>query len=530
MVKIGSILLFFIGTVTAAITLKVVDEDGRPASNQITVGVPFRVELKFDQDNGNVMPEPAVFAPAVILGQSTQSFVAITNGKRSMSKSYIYTLRIDSEGDYKLGPISIKMPDRSIETSNKLMLKATRDTIKKSNDIADIILQTDTLAPYVGQEINMRLRLESAASIVVEKNVLTAPVQNIEILPWQEPAQERNKNALVINWYTKAYAQFAGTITIPAMQISYVMPRSGFMAFAPWQSAKAGYSNAVTLNVRPLPPFDKPINAIGIIDEFAVTTPKKRVEHAAIIKVEVYGASGLNRFVPNQLVLPEGLKYYQGAVQHTPGKKTIEYIVQAQQAGEYIIPAQEIVYFDTMLEKYVHLKSEPLTITFTVAAPESVPVTIDVQLEDMQKNVALKSNNNAQLLSDLLKAPYVKPLKKRFLLLMLSMPLMLLGLQWIAAFYRRKTDRFRKMRAIINAAQMQKNLASLAPAFIELTASRDINSLLASNTQRAIQWQQFFERIQAAAYSNVSHENVHEIIKEAYEWSAYFERNTRYTL
>src|SRR5690606_14034349 len=104
--------------------------------------------------------------------------------------------------------------------------------------LATITLQTDTIAPYVGQEISLRLRLESNAPIVVEKNIIIGIVPGIEILPWQEPQQERNKNSLIINWYTKAYAQSSGAITIPAMQVSYAAPRSGFLAFAPWQSVK----------------------------------------------------------------------------------------------------------------------------------------------------------------------------------------------------------------------------------------------------------------------------------------------------
>lgn len=509
-------------------TLVVIDSEGRPTSNQVAAGVPFRVELKLDRDNGTTTPEPAVFSPAVILGQSTQNFVAITNGKRSMSKSYIYTLRIDREGEYSLGPVQLKMPDRTIESSNKLALKVTKDIGKKNSEIS-ITLQADTLKPFVGQEINLRLRLESSAPIIVEKNVTIEKNPVLEILPFQEPQQEKQSGILSVSWFTKAYAQTPGEITLPGQQVAYAAQRSGFMAFAPWQSVQAQYSNSLIFTVRALPPFDKKINAVGALEDITLVVPKKRVDHAAAVYLQVAGTSGLARFIAPTLVLPEGLKYYPGATHYEQGKKTVEYIIQAQEPGEYTIPSQEIIYFDINQEKYTALHTEPVTLVFTVAAPAKVSQEIIEHTKTLEKSENSQRYNEEQkvrLVAALSHVPE-QPIKKHVLIIALLLPLFFGGLISAIRWYIQKTQRFRDVRNAIARANEEKNVASLAPVFIRLLDYPDIGALLASNSGAQQRWNLFFDRIQAAAYGEGSLASVHDIIREAYEWSAYFERNTR---
>lgn len=128
------------------------------------------------------------------------------------------------------------------------------------------------------------------------------------------------------------------------------------------------------LEVKPLPREDRPENFGGAIGQFslaATATPEKAASGDPVsLKVVVAGRGNFDAMSAPELVATEGWRTYPPGEQFVPspsdpigfnGEKRYEYMLLARE-DQTATPVAEFSFFDPSVEKYVTLKSAPVSV------------------------------------------------------------------------------------------------------------------------------------------------------------------------
>ncbi len=185
-------------------------------------------------------------------------------------------------------------------------------------------------------------------------------------------------------WTWELYPQQEGTCLIPAYSADYIMPNkkndlfSMFTAVFPTvNEQKRVYSNGLSLSVKKLPPTKIPAQAVGTFQGFKARLESHAIKQGegTVLMLELEGDADLEHIKSIQLLgVPQGLRWYESKqhivpTQSSNQKKLFEYIIQATQAGDWEIPSQSFVYFDTNKRAYRTLKTSPVALHVVALSP-----------------------------------------------------------------------------------------------------------------------------------------------------------------
>jgi hypothetical protein len=400
--KIGSFLLISIALYTTAaqgaFALRALDLNGQSLEKG-AVGVPFALELVIT-DQQHVQSSPAIkgLEKLHIQEQGLVSTIqTVINGVRSHKKVYRYIVRADKEGTYTLGPATI-----GGEKSNSISLQ-----VGKHQEIAQgaLSLKIDKQHAYVGEPLEFKIRFYPTQSSTLKglsqpdfsnffADELEGPTTGIET------TQKGTVNYL--EWKTLLYPKKTGEIIIPAIYAQYreqrMHNRGGFDMFSSLFDAafdqKNIYSNSLTLMIEPLPLYHEPVFAVGDFGSLRAKLDhnQARVGEGIVYTLEFEGKGNIQMIPAPQVVVPEGLTVYdskQGVEKLSNGlhKKSIEYIIQATEPGEWTVPSQTFTYFDPSVKQYKQLRSNQCA--FGVTQSPTV-----VKHDNHSKPIAHSTSNN----------------------------------------------------------------------------------------------------------------------------------------
>lgn len=537
----------------AGISLRITDKQGVPIK-QATVGVPFNIEAvasatmrDFEMDGLDAV---------TILGKQTKS--QYINGVTTVT--YVFPARIDKVGSYTIGPVTAEV-DGTIEASNAVNLTvATEQDAPKKVQQAFLRLSVDKKNVVVGERIAGTLRFYYCHDEVSVEQIAKSDLSPFTVGEFSEAKRGRETiddieyTYAEITWHMAP--KHAGTITIPAWSANYSVPLSDD-TFGPFRllhglqrQQKRVYSNALSLQVAPLPAHDGPVHAVGSFDDVMMQASSQVAKEgeANVIRFDVIGDGTFEGYEPIQLVgLSDALKSYEskqytkkrsdGATQHS-----YEFIVQGLKAGDWEVPAQEFTYFDVARKQYVTHKTMPLLLSVIAQPGLKTAVVVD----EPTGNVPDVDNEPSMLPLNSHGVWYPqnhRELPFNWFLALLVVPFSLIGFQqvrrWYAWYRRRREPAYRKKYAHIRAynalcdIEKRKAYHEMYPIFIELFATRTdialpecsddtIVTLLREgglSHDDIIAWQRFFADIAglayAGAYQKVSSDDV---VKRAHTW------------
>ena len=481
--------------------LQALSTDGAPIE-QAEVGRPFMLEVVVRGTNGSTKKPNIIGTQLFEVGQTNYHMSSI-NGKTTIS--YTYHVMIDKKGEYKIGPAEITDKSERFR-SRPLNLKVGETEIEKNGDkkrktTKKVLLQffSDKTDVVIGQKVRCFLRFYYLDSEVVELDRIISPdikdvhqTQKEGAYTGSKKANDTIYNYLEYRW--DIYPKVVGEITLPASRADFTIRIDDgfFRGFASLFNLgvqkKYVYSNALTLQVDPLPPYDGVVDAVGDFSKFDsyVDRALARQGDGIVLTLEIEGDGDLENLDITEIQdMPHTIKYYFSKSYITDKdsgldtvKKKFEFIIQGLEPGEWEIPKQKFTYFDVKSRSYKTLKTssillkilpQPILKSPKTKGPDMEVLTIKDDITPINKI----GNWYAQKQREI---PFW------IFIILIMVPLLVIGFSWVKNLLVKYSNRYAphmlKKKAFKNAcnrlhvALSKKDLSMLYSIFIKLFSER----------------------------------------------------------
>ncbi len=366
---------------------------------------------------------------------SSSSSIQIINGKMesSITKSYTYTLRPQKTGRIMIPPISLKHKKKSYITKPitiSVIKGSTEPAPPTSNRLKNNNKQqiSDKLSDnlFIVADLNTSSVYENEPVIVDYKIYTRYEVHDLEFASdptfngfWKEDIytptrvnfKRENRNGMLFNMMLlRSIALFpsqTGKLEIPALEMN-VDIRTQSRSFFDFGTTKRYFikSNPKTINVKELPSENRPTDFSGAVGEFRlssnISANEMKVGDSFTYTLEISGNGNLKHFdVPT---LPEisNLRFIDPEISSEinnnkiSGKKTIKYLVIAQEKGTLTIPSVSFSYFDPKQKKYISKQTKSFTVNVQEGDAVFIPSSSaqsTVQMEGYDIGFIIKKSN-----------------------------------------------------------------------------------------------------------------------------------------
>ncbi len=387
------------------------------ARSVVSVGDRFQVSYTVNARGGQ-FSGPKITDFRVLSGPniSTSQNYQVINGKMSASTtvSYIYYLQAFKEGSYEIPSASIEIDGEKIK-SKPLSIEvvqgnATNNSATKTNqgsNVAngenqsgvsktgnDVFLKAyvSNRNPYQGEQVIVRYKIYTANVPISDIDI-----ENLASFPgfWAtnltndrqqiEPKKEviDGVEYLTGELYTAAlFPQKSGEITIEPKKLNCTAQirtegnkrvRDPFFdSFFDdpffnnqYQNVRLEMeSNAIKLNVKPLPIENKPAGFSGAVGRFSIQAnidnANLTVNDAVTIKLVITGSGNLELINTPEINFPPDFETYEPKITKNiksnaagvSGSRTFEYLAIPRSAGDFSVGPIELSYFDPSIGQY----------------------------------------------------------------------------------------------------------------------------------------------------------------------------------
>lgn len=406
--KFSMLLLFLVATSASAATISVkVDRD--PVAMNETFRIIFTAE-------GSLDGEPdfsALNQDFELLGTGQSSQFSMINGKVSSSKTYTLSVAPLRQGKLTIPSISFgkdksQPTEITVTAASKRSSRATPPAPAASPDLMFMTLETDTLQPYVQQQVILKLRVyrrKQWAEANLSDPVLEGVEANIQQLG-KEVAYDsmvKGKNYQVTELRYLMFPQQSGTLVINPFQVTARFPagvkkqQSPFRGFSsdPFfddffsrrtyvtQSAK---STPLTLTVKPIPAAFTgkhwlPAKDIQLQQTWSGDISGLETGEPVTRTIAIIGDGVASSQLP-EITLPESdqLKVYpdQPVVNEQVtdagllSTHTLKFAMIPTRPGRHQVPAIEVPWWDISIDRMriAKLDSASLLATGTIQTPQ----------------------------------------------------------------------------------------------------------------------------------------------------------------
>ncbi len=360
--------------------------------NHIIAGKPFKVELTVNasaKDAKLATPDglQLLYGPAI----STSSSMRIINGKRSSSRSTIftYTFLAEKEGNYIIPEASVEIDGATYRTTARRIKVFSQGTAAEESTSADGSISNDDLyivatpskqRVYEQEAVTVNYKLYSRLENPQFTNI-TFPdyegfvqyVQNDGSNAQFQAEQVNGKLYYTANFHSVVlHPQRSGKLTIKPAEFEMLvsMPisnpqRSIFDAFFDnfQQVSKKIRTKPITIEVQPLP-SPKPEGFNGAVGQFYISSeiPTKvlKTNESFTMKITLEGRGNIKLAQIPEPLFPEGFETYdpketdetEVSGGQTRGSKSKEFFAVPRHVGDFVIPAIPFVYFDPSKGSY----------------------------------------------------------------------------------------------------------------------------------------------------------------------------------
>ena len=389
------------------------------AQQNVAVGDQFLVRFTVNAQGDNFRgPEFKDFRILSGPNTSTNSSFSNINGKmsQSLTVTYTYYLRATVEGQFTVGSASIEVNGEKYETK-PITVKVAKERQRQSTggsqqqnnatqaelQANDIFLRAvvDNKSPFVGEQVMVTYKIytkvpisqlqvskQSTFSGFWMKNLMdqnTGLEQQTEVIDGEEYI------SAVLSKYA-LFPQKSGKIIIEPMELQCVaqLRRNNrqrnrdffnsifddpfFSGYRNIQSFEE--SNALEINVKPLPTANKPLDFSGAVGNFKLQSNLDKTEvktnDAITLKVMISGEGNLELIDKLELNFPPDFEAYepkiaddirQTAGAGVFGSRTFEYLLIPRNPGTFNIKEVVFNYFDTKSNSYETLSTQAFEIT-----------------------------------------------------------------------------------------------------------------------------------------------------------------------
>ena len=531
--------------------LRVVDQRGKPLQ-KAGIGIPFVIDVEVMAGSRHQQRHPQLITPPTlqVVQRGTSNSVRSINGETIVRTTFSYQAVADEEGVVTIGPARVETASGDVVESNTVRLTIAPEQEIKNEDRqvggAFIELKVDNQEPFVGEAVSFSIRFYSTQENTHLEQLQEPLFKGFRHTALEGPATGTTKKNGIeyqyLEWKALIFPTQEGRLVIPSLLAYVTLPlehprnsRGMDMFTLVNHMFGAGkteqiYSNALTLQVKPLPAHDPATTAIGKFSSFhaKLSSPEAETGEGVTLTLELVGQGNFQMIGHPKVVMPEGLKHYDShAKDHlltaTMVKKDFEYVVQAVRPGAYEIPSQSFTYFDSKAREYKVLHSRPVKLTVRGEMKNSTKqVDIDQSVEKIDRPEEMPPLEKTLKGGGLGKRDRLPWLLFLCIALLLSIPLfwkLAVGL-WLSYHIRNASSigynrAFKLARGRIKSAHQHKNDSELYHILMDLFSARlqvprseiseaDIEHALRKaglSEEQIAEWRKFFSHVMAVAFS-----------------------------
>jgi len=439
-----SILLFFVGNIQDVFSQVTCTASAPP---QVAVGQNFTFTFTLNQRAQQIASYQ--FPGFDVLSgpnQSTSTSMTIVNGQttQSSSFSYSYTLRAQKEGTFTI-PAAVFVVDGNQVKSNSVQIKVvaaqqsgtpqqqqgTQGTRSQQQvqafDKNEVFVRASASKtnPYQGEQVIITHKLYIGQSVNggYRVNNATMPTQSgLWSYTLGDPNAENVAKQEVLNGKkyavheirrTAVFPQRTGEITVTPMEIDFTanvitQQSSGdpfFDRFFGGRQSAQNYnldlkSNAIQLNVKPLPQHNKPNDFSGLVGSFTMTSSLSRTElkanDATNLTITISGTGNIQHIDPLDIVFPPDFDVTEPRVMDNintkgnsiTGSRTFEYVIIPRNEGKFTIPQATFTFFDLKTNTYKTLSTNEHTLEVEKGSGQ-----LSVSTSSSQKDIKVLGND-----------------------------------------------------------------------------------------------------------------------------------------
>jgi hypothetical protein len=381
-----------------------------------TVGVQDQFELTVTvtgSDSGEAQTPrmPRLQGLRVVAGPSLSTQFQWINGRSSSSRSFIYTLLPEREGQFTIDPIEVTIGSKVYRTQPITMrvtsashaaapptrtapanpidqnLFGGMQRAQPSGDEVYVTAELDRTSAYPGQQVTLTYHLYTHIGVsglqLQENPPLTGFwVENIEVESKPTGTRRLINGREYLDYLVKKQALFANTPgrqTIPSSTFAVsVKSESDFFGIFGQTETVYRKTKEIALDVKPLPTEDRPAGFNNAIGSFSLSDELNKTEVAAgdavSLRVTLTGKGNLTEIADIPLPSMPDLEIYSSkhednvhpvAGDQIGGDKVWEYVIVPKAAGSHTIPALSFPYFDPERGGYETATAPPISLNVT---------------------------------------------------------------------------------------------------------------------------------------------------------------------
>ncbi len=421
---------------------------GYAAEVEFKVNAPATVEVKQPFEVVfTVNAQPSGFTPPTFKGfsilsgpnQSMRSSFQSYNGQtvQSLNISYSYYLQADMPGTFTIPAASVTVNGKTYQ-SQSVQVKAVKGSgqtpaatnAPQGRQQQQSVVSIDDNTIFIRANASKTTALQGEQIIISYKIYTAVNISNYtppKITSgngfWTEDLLDENQQTEtkteVVNgrkYWTKeirkiaVFPQDIGKLTLAPLEMTVLAnvetPRRSTGSvwdmfddafFNQTQSVeKKIRSNAIAINVSPLPQAGRPDNFSGAVGKFNFTGKADKTNtktgEAVTLKYTISGSGNLKSMNDLQVQFPSDFEVFDPKINdHTQkslagvaGNKTIEYVIIPRSVGDFTVPPVEFSYFDIQSQKYVTLTAEAVKLHVEKGTNEGGSVVSGSNKEDIK--------------------------------------------------------------------------------------------------------------------------------------------------
>jgi hypothetical protein len=451
----------------------------------------------------------------IVGGPSTSSQFQFINGKVSNSVVYTYVLQAQKEGKWTLPPVSINLEGKSYQSNSVTVEVITTNApaaqtqqqesgneagnIPKDR-VSELFLwaSVDQEEPFVGQPIRVSYEVYTLVPIselgVKQSPSYTGFWTEDVVLPknptlYKKQIYGKEYSVAKVNEVV-LYPTVTGELVIDPLTMGFAVqvrgrdPFDDFFGGSPFgsrlgpsmmrQQEEVRSSQALKINIKPLPGEGRPADFSGAVGNFEMTAkvdkPSVQVGEGIVVKVKLSGNQGLKTLPAPKFADLPGFKSFEpktGEISFVPGRegwkmRDFDYILVPHQEGDFTIPAISYNFFD------------PESKAYKATQTAAIPIHVNPGLPGSEQPALVSSGGEIKLLGTAIRyiktnvriTSYVPPYRTVWFLIILILPLPVVPATIIYGRHRRRMQGDEAYaRSFIAKTESVKRFASARKAF-----------------------------------------------------------------
>lgn len=378
----------------------------------VAIGEQFLIRFTINRQGTNFIG-PAFSGINILSGPnlSTNTSYSNINGKMSQSTSitFTYYLRAVTEGNFTVAPAKVTVDGKEYQTK-ELSITVTKEPVRTNTNSGSEATQAQTELNendlFIKASVNKRNPYQGEQVILTYKIYTKVPIAQIginkqsnfqgfwmkDLLNPQDVLKQDNEVIGGEQYVTAEFRKFAlfpqksGTLTIDAMELQCVAQirqanRRSSNSFLdsffddPFFGGtrniqKVLKSNPISINVKPLPESNKPVNFSGAVGEFTfvgvIDKNELKTNDAVNLKFTLSGSGNIELIDQLNINFPPDIEVFEPEISNSinsnsisgiSGTRKFDYLLIPRNPGKFIINPVTFTYFSPRNNSYQSITS-----------------------------------------------------------------------------------------------------------------------------------------------------------------------------